>query len=94
MKKFASVCSSGLGSSFMVEMNIKQVLNELGVKDFEVLHSDIGGASSDMADYFIVGKDLENAASHLDELFVVNSIIDINELRDVLKGIVERDGLV
>ena len=31
MKRIMAVCGSGLGSSFMVEMNITDVLNELGV---------------------------------------------------------------
>jgi PTS system ascorbate-specific IIB component len=33
MKKIMAVCGSGLGSSFMVEMNITEVLKELGVSD-------------------------------------------------------------
>ena len=43
MKIFA-VCQSGLGTSFMVEMNIKQALADLGadVDDFEVSHTDVG----------------------------------------------------
>ena len=42
--KFLAVCGSGLGSSFMVEMNIKKVLKELGVTGVEVEHTDVGSA--------------------------------------------------
>lgn len=46
MKIFA-VCQSGLGTSFMVEMNIKQALADLGadVDEFEVSHTDVGSVS-------------------------------------------------
>ena len=48
--KFQAMCSSGLGSSFLVEMNIKQALENIGLTDFEVSHSDIGGATKNDAD--------------------------------------------
>lgn len=61
MKIFA-VCQSGLGTSFMVEMNIKQALADLGadVDDFEVSHTDVGSVSSDMADYFFIEHSLKD----------------------------------
>ncbi|MDV2887907.1 PTS lactose transporter subunit IIB, partial [Alkalihalophilus pseudofirmus] len=42
--KIAAVCGSGLGSSFMVEMNIKSILDQLGINqdDIEVTHFDMG----------------------------------------------------
>lgn len=60
--KFMAMCSSGLGSSFLVEMNIKKALDTIGFSDYEVTHSDLGGASTNDADLFIVGRDLEDAA--------------------------------
>ena len=36
--KIMAICGSGLGSSFMVEMNIKKVLKKLDI-DAEVEHS-------------------------------------------------------
>ena len=63
--KFAAVCGSGLGSSFMVEMNINSVLSELGVSGVEVSHYDIGSASPDIADVSFVASDLADSATHL-----------------------------
>ena len=41
--KFEALCQSGLGSSFMVQMNIQNILNEENVKeDITVEHSDVG----------------------------------------------------
>lgn len=51
--KFAAVCSSGLGSSFMVEMNIQAVLKELGIEGVEVTHFDMGSAAPELADTFL-----------------------------------------
>ncbi len=94
MKKFAAVCGSGLGSSFMVEMNIDKALKELGLSDYSVSHSDLGGASPSMADYFVVGRDLEKPAAHLGNLIVLNSIIDYQELKDRLEEVLKNDGLI
>ncbi|PWZ97316.1 PTS lactose transporter subunit IIB, partial [Staphylococcus pseudintermedius] len=40
--KILVVCGHGLGSSFMVEMNVQEVLKQLTLKDaVDVEHSDI-----------------------------------------------------
>ena len=56
--KFMAVCGSGLGSSFMVQMNIEKILKELGVSGIEVQHSDISSASSNDADVFFLARDV------------------------------------
>ncbi|MBO1913994.1 PTS sugar transporter subunit IIB, partial [Microvirga sp. 3-52] len=45
MMKILTVCGSGLGTSFMVEMNINTILSELGITDVEVNHSDLSSAA-------------------------------------------------
>lgn len=92
--KFAAVCGSGLGSSFMVEMNINTVLSDLGVDDVEVSHYDMGSASPDLADVFFVAKDLEDSAAHLGEIVVLDSIIDLDELRDKVEKVCKEKGLL
>jgi PTS system IIB component len=92
--KFAAVCGSGLGSSFMVEMNINSILTELGVKGVEVSHYDMGSASPELANVFFVGRDLANSARHLGEVVVLNSIIDMDELREKVKAVCEEKGLI
>jgi len=92
--KFAAVCGSGLGSSFMIEMNINSVLSELEVNGVEVSHYDMGSASPDLADVFFVGGDLANSARHLGEVVVLNSIIDMDELREKVKSVCTEKGLI
>ena len=50
MKTIMAVCGSGLGSSFMVEMNITDVLNELGISDYKASHNSLADATADQAD--------------------------------------------
>ena len=91
--RMAAVCGSGLGSSFMVEMNINSVLNELGVTGVEVAHYDMGSATPDLADVFFVGGDLADSAQHLGNVVVLDSIIDMDELREKVKAVCVKEGL-
>lgn len=56
--KILAVCGHGLGSSFMLERNIKNALKTLN-KEAEVDHVDVASVTDKSADLFIVGKDLE-----------------------------------
>lgn len=83
--KIMAICGSGLGSSFMVEMNIKKVLKKMGV-DAEVEHSDLSSAIPGEADLFVMAKDIAASASIPDnQLIVITNIIDINELETKLR---------
>ncbi len=53
--KIMAVCGAGLGSSFMMEMNIKKVLKKINITA-EVDHSDLGSVTPDLADVFVMGK--------------------------------------
>lgn len=84
--KIMAICGSGLGSSFMVEMNIKKVLKKIGV-DAEVEHSDLSSAIPGEADLFVMAKDIAASASIPDnQLIVITNIIDINELEKKLRA--------
>ena len=83
--KIMAVCGSGLGSSFLVEMNIKKVLSKIGVES-EVEHSDLSSATPDVADVFVMGKDIaESASVPKEKLIVLNNIVDMNELEEKLR---------
>ena len=81
-----AICGSGLGSSFMVEMNIKKVLKKMGV-EADVEHSDLSSAIPSEADLFVMAKDIAASASIPDnQLIVITNIIDINELETKLRA--------
>ena len=94
MLRIGTACGSGLGSSFMVQMNIESILSELGVTGVEVEHYDLGGADPSAADIWIVGRDLEDSAGHLGVVRVLNSIIDMDELKELVTKICEEKGLI
>ncbi|MBP9477272.1 MAG: PTS sugar transporter subunit IIB [Sebaldella sp.] len=83
--RIMAVCGSGLGSSFLVEMNIKKVLVKIGV-EAEVEHSDLSSATPGTADLFVMGKDIaESASVPEDKLIVLNNIVDMVELEEKLR---------
>lgn len=92
--KIAAVCGSGLGTSFMVEMNIQKILKELGVSDVEVNHYDLGSVSPDVADVFVVASDLASSTGHLGNVIVLDSIIDMNELTEKITKLCQDQGLI
>ncbi|MDR6121213.1 PTS system ascorbate-specific IIB component [Bacillus sp. SLBN-46] len=92
--KIMAVCGSGLGSSFMLEMNIQQILLELGVGGVEVEHSDLSSATADQADLFVAAKDIADGATHLGDLVVIDSIIDMDGLREKIKEVLQERGLL
>ncbi|AYW46514.1 PTS sugar transporter subunit IIB [Tetragenococcus koreensis] len=95
MLRIGTACGSGLGSSFMVEMNIEKILKNKNVdmSEVKVDHYDLGNASRGDADIWIVGKDLENSVSHLGDVRFLNSIIDLDELEGVVDQIIKEKDL-
>ncbi|MGE8203902.1 PTS sugar transporter subunit IIB [Heyndrickxia sp. NPDC080065] len=92
--KILTVCGSGLGTSFMVEMNIKQILDELGVTGVEVEHSDLSSATPGDADVFFLAKDIAEGGSHLGDVIVLESIIDMDELRTKVVEVLKQHNIM
>lgn len=92
--KILTVCGSGLGTSFMVEMNIKQILEEFGVTGVEVNHSDLSSATPGDADVFFLAKDIAEGGAHLGNVVVLDNIIDMDELREKVKQVLQEKGLL
>lgn len=83
--KILVCCGSGLGSSFMIEMNIENVLRELGINGVEVSHSDLSSAKGIQADIYVATKDLSSRLEGLGgEVVSLNNMIDSNELKEKL----------
>ncbi|MBC2576688.1 PTS sugar transporter subunit IIB [Peptostreptococcus canis] len=92
--KFLAICGSGLGSSFMVQMNIEKILKELGIKNVDVEHADISSASSGAADVFFMAKDVADGVHLADRVVILDSIIDMNELREKVTNVCKELNLV
>ncbi len=85
MMKIMAVCGHGIGSSFMMEMNIKKVLSKLGV-EAEVEHTDLASVSPDDADIFVMGRDIAASATSLpqERVVVVTNIVSAAEFEKKL----------
>lgn len=94
MKKILVCCSTGLGSSFMIEMNIKKVLKELETEDIEVTHSDLSSASASGADIYVGTRDIADNLKSLGDTISLNSMIDMNELREKLILMLEKKDMI
>jgi PTS system ascorbate-specific IIB component len=80
--KIITICGHGLGSSFMVESIIKQILTEENITA-ELGHVDMSSVSSTAADIYLVGKDLADSVN-VENLIVLNSLIDKSEIKEKL----------
>ncbi len=84
--KIYAVCGHGLGSSFMLEKNIRTVMEKLG-KEAEVSHTDLASVSTDLADIFVLGQDLApgmHGKVDPHKIIVLKSIISKAELEEKL----------
>lgn len=87
--KILVCCGSGLGSSFMIEMNIKKVLKELNLVA-EVDHSDLASAKGIAADIYVGTRDIASQLVSLGgEVVSLNSMIDLKELKEKLSHAIE-----
>ncbi|MDR0298089.1 MAG: PTS sugar transporter subunit IIB [Streptococcaceae bacterium] len=95
--KIAAVCQSGLGTSFMVQLNIQAILQEEGLNlaDFELNHMDVGSATPDTADYFFVEATLVTALPNIpaEKIVPLSSIIDKDIAREAVHKVLDAENI-
>jgi len=85
MKKILVVCGNGLGSSFIVEMNVKNVLNELGI-EAKVSHTDLTTSKTEKADLYLGAKDIvETLDDGTRNVAKLTNLLDLDELKSTLQ---------
>lgn len=85
IKKILCFCGSGLGTSFLMEMNAKKALNALGITDVEVDHTTIDDIVPGAADLFICGMDLLPNAEKAGKAIGLNNMVSMEEMTEKLK---------
>lgn len=92
MKKICTVCGMGLGSSLIVEMNVKSVLQELNISENEVYvtHKNLNSYSpNDGFDFVVCGNDLADSIDAGNgKKIVLNNLMDKEELKTKIKEII------
>ena len=82
--KIACICGGGMGSSFLVEMNVKDVLKDLGRNDIEVEHTDLSSAWPGIADLIMCGADLYDNLIRYGDTIPIHNLLDKNEIKNKL----------
>ncbi|MFU0784680.1 MAG: PTS sugar transporter subunit IIB [Thermoanaerobacterium thermosaccharolyticum] len=95
--KILAVCQSGLGSSFMVQMNIQQILEDEGVNidNIQIDHADVGSVSDGAADYFFVESTLADALGNIskEKVIPLKSLIDKDEIKKHVNTILDKENI-
>lgn len=84
--KILAVCGNGLGTSFMLSLNVNKALKELNI-DGDCKNMDLASAKTEQADFFIGSPEIMD---QLDDgkkktIRVVN-MVNLNEIKDALKA--------
>lgn len=85
MKKILCFCGSGLGTSFVMEMNAKKALKALGLTDVEVVRSTIDDVMPDAADLFICGSDLKHIGEKAGKTIGLDNMVSAKKMTEKLK---------
>jgi len=83
--KILVVCGSGLGSSFILELNVKKALEAMG-KEAEVRHTDLASAKAEMADIYLGASDIVNELAKDNAIIVsIVNMMNISEIKEKLE---------
>ncbi|MFJ5564526.1 PTS sugar transporter subunit IIB [Lysinibacillus xylanilyticus] len=83
--KILVVCGNGLGSSFIMELNVKKALTELG-KVAEVTHTDLASAKAEKADIYIGAEEIVNQLGEgRGHIVSIVNMMSISEIKSKLK---------
>ena len=86
MKKILVVCGNGLGSSFIMELNVKKALEQMG-KEADVSHTDITTARTESADIFLGAQDIIGTLDDGSrEIVALENVMNVEEIKTKLDG--------
>ena len=81
-----TVCGSGLGSSMLVSMNVRQILDKNNVEYDEVEHTNVSSFSPAGVDFVVVGADIAPVLD-IDESkkIILKNILSLVETEEKLR---------
>jgi PTS system ascorbate-specific IIB component len=83
--KILVVCGVGLGSSFIIEMNVKKVIKELEI-EADVSHTDLTTAKTEAADYYIGSGDImDQLQDGKKKTISLQNLFNMGELTEAIK---------
>lgn len=94
IKTIMTACGQGLGSSFMIEINVNKVLKSLGIEGIEVSHGSAADVYPGVADLLIVGEDLYDSVSGSGDVVTLRNIVSLPELQEKLETYFKDKGVL
>lgn len=94
VQKILCCCGQGLGSSFMVEMNVQKVLKKLKLEHITVTHGSSAEAFKGAADLFVVGQDLYEPMKGYGDVIALKNIVSLPELEEKLSTYLREKGVL
>ena len=91
IKKIMCFCGSGLGPSFVMEMNAKKALEQLNITGVEVVHSTIDDVMEGAADLFVCSADLLPNAEKAGKAIGLTNMVAVKEIKEKLQKAFEED---
>ena len=83
--KILVVCGVGLGSSFMIELNVKKVLKELEI-EAEVSHTDLTTGKAEKADYYIGSPEImEQLDDGVRKIISLKNLFSLPEIKEAIQ---------
>ena len=85
IKKILCCCGGGMGSSFMVQLNVEKYLKQTGRTGIEVEHVSLGEISAQKFDLLIVGRDIAYNVREYPRIIELFRIMDMKELGEKIE---------
>lgn len=94
IKKIMCACGQGLGSSFLVEMNVQKILKKLGLDHIEVSHGSTAEVYAGVADLFVVGQDIHDSVEKFGDVVTLKNIVSLPETEEKLTAYFKEKGVL
>ena len=82
IKRIMCCCGGGMGSSFMVRLNVQKYLKQKGITGIEVEHVSLGELSAQQFDLLVVARDIVYQVRNYPRIVELFKIMDMKELTE------------
>lgn len=89
IRSIVCCCSNGLGSSMIMEMNLKRALAAIGRSDITVRHIPLSEANSISDELYVVGLDIAPQMKDFKRVIIIRDMVSTDEFIDKLTRALE-----
>ena len=89
IRSIVCCCSNGLGSSMIMEMNLKRALAAIGRSDITVRHIPLSEANSISDELYVVGLDIAPQMKDFKRVIIIRDMVSTDEFVDKLTRALE-----